>query len=237
MEIGTAFFLGFLGSLHCAGMCGPLVMALPGGDQRPFTRLRGRVAYNLGRIFTYGLFGVVFGFMGKSLALAGLQRGISIGAGMAILIAVATARRIHWSGPVNRAMPWIKKQFAARLKNGTVPSLSVLGALNGLLPCGLVYVAAAAAASTGGLIPAVTFMILFGVGTIPMMLGAAFLGRNLQASIRLRFQRMIPAALIVVGAMLVLRGLALGIPILSPDIEGDHGDCDSCHATLSGLAP
>lgn len=230
MELGTAFFLGFLGSLHCAGMCGPLVLALPGSNQGPFAYLCGRLAYNLGRLSTYALLGLAFGLVGKSLVVAGLQQWLSIGAGMAILIVACTARKIRWALPVYTSVPWLKKQFSARLRNGTIPSLAVLGFLNGLLPCGLVYVACATASSTGGPLSAVAYMILFGVGTLPMMLGASVLGRNLQTSIRLRFQRMIPAALIVVGLMLVLRGLALGIPILSPDIANAHGNAAPRHS-------
>ena len=94
----------------------------------------------------------------------------------------------------------------------------------------LVYVACAAAASTGGILNAIAYMLVFGSGTLPMMLAASLFGKRLQISLRLRFQRLIPAALTLVGLILVLRGLALGIPYLSPDLASPDSHCAQCFA-------
>ncbi|MCD6049706.1 MAG: hypothetical protein K0Q55_1109, partial [Verrucomicrobia bacterium] len=93
MELWTAFILGLVGSLHCAGMCGPLALALPvaGKTRRAF--VLGRVLYNLGRILTYCVIGAIFGLAGQSLALAGFQKWVSLGAGVAILLGLLASTR------------------------------------------------------------------------------------------------------------------------------------------------
>jgi uncharacterized protein len=225
MELGTAFLLGLVGSLHCGGMCGPLALALPGANQRPLRYLLGRLAYNFGRISTYGLLGAAVGAIGGGLATAGLQQAVSLVAGTAVLAGVLLSRSPFGSRPISVAFPWIGRLMAGRMRNGSFPSLALLGLLNGWLPCGLVYVACAAAASTGGILNAIAYMLVFGSGTLPMMLAASLFGKRLQISLRLRFQRLIPAALTLVGLILVLRGLALGIPYLSPDLASPDSHC------------
>ncbi len=94
MDFAVALFLGLLGSLHCAAMCGPLMLALPmapGGVGRFFA---GRIFYQLGRIATYCLLGVIAGAVGKSVYLAGLQRWLSIALGVAILLGFLLSRKM-----------------------------------------------------------------------------------------------------------------------------------------------
>src|ERR1700675_4874711 len=93
MELWTAFLLGLVGSLHCAGMCGPLVLALPGTGNTSRSYILGRLAYNVGRLGVYGLLGAIFGLLGGTFALAGLQRWISLVAGAAILIGLLVSYR------------------------------------------------------------------------------------------------------------------------------------------------
>lgn len=229
MELWTAFILGLAGSLHCAGMCGPIALVLPmtGGGFSSYAL--GRVAYNLGRLAAYCLLGVAFGLAGKSLVLAGAQRWVSIGAGVVILMSVIVSPQRALTTPPFGILAWLKSGLASLLRRKSIASLLLLGCLNGLLPCGLVYVAGAGATTTGGLLSGVEYMLLFGLGTWPMMLAISLLGKTVRGPLRLKFQKVIPVCLLVMALLLILRGLSLGIPFLSPDLAGSHGPSSCCH--------
>jgi uncharacterized protein len=218
MELWTALLLGLVGSLHCAGMCGPLTLALPQAGRSFLVFGAGRAAYNLGRLSAYGLLGLLFGLLGRTAALAGWQRWVSLAAGLAILLALAPGWRRGLGWPALRGVALVKRGLSALLQQRAISALYLLGLLNGFLPCGLVYVACAGAVALGSVVAGVSYMLVFGAGTVPLMLGIGLAGRNLQGVIRTRFQKLIPVCLAVVGALLILRGLSLGIPYLSPDL-------------------
>jgi len=226
MELWTGFLLGLVGSLHCAGMCGPLALALPRTGSNSLTFGLGRGAYNLGRISAYSLLGLTFGFIGQTVALAGFQRWASLTAGAAILIALIPASRRGLGLPAIAMVGFLKSGFASLLRQRTLPALYLLGLLNGFLPCGLVYVACAASVAVGSALSGVLYMVAFGLGTVPLMLAIGLMGGNLQLALRLRFQKLIPLCLALVGALLILRGMSLGIPYVSPDLSA-AGHC--CH--------
>ena len=227
MDFTLAIALGLLGSLHCAAMCGPLQLALPLPPGGPGRVIRGRVLYQLGRITTYCLLGVVAGLAGKSLALAGLQRWLSIALGAAILAGWLLSKKMALSTPVVRLVLRLKTAMGAQLRRRTLRSLTLLGALNGLLPCGLVYVAMAGAVARGTLISGVLFMAAFGLGTTPTLLAISLSGKLLPANVRLKLRAAIPAGVCALAALLILRGLSLGIPCLSPDLSAASPSC--CH--------
>ena len=229
MELWTAFILGLAGSAHCAGMCGPLALALPRIEGGVWRHVAGRTAYNLGRVATYGLLGLVFGLVGRSLALAGIQRWVSIGLGLLLLAGVLAARGDLFRLPSLGAGRWWKAAMGRLLRRRGLAALGLLGALNGLLPCGLVYVAGFAAAALGDLRAAVEYMLVFGLGTVPVMLGIGLVGSAIQGPLRLRLQRAIPYCLGLVAVLLILRGLGLGIPYLSPDLSVSRGSAVRCH--------
>jgi len=219
----TAFILGLAGSLHCAGMCGPLAIALPHPGRGMAGFVAGRLFYQAGRLVTYMGLGAVFGLMGRSLALAGIQQWVSIGAGVLILSGLVASRWAAAAAPLNRWVTRVKGWLAWWLQRRSLGSLAVLGLINGLLPCGLVYAACAGAVATGGMGSGLLYMGLFGLGTVPMMLGLSLGGQVIPMGLRLRLQRLIPVSLGLVGVLLVLRGMALGIPYLSPDVAA--GSC------------
>ena len=225
MIFWSAFLLGLLSSFHCAGMCGPLALALPATGKTTSTYVLGRVAYNAGRIATYCLLGAVFGLMGGTLALAGVARWASLGAGLAIFLGLIASSRHFLNVPVAKAAAWTRRRLAYFLNRRTLASTFFLGAFNGLLPCGLVYAACAVAVTAGGTLAGIGYMFTFGLGTVPMMLGIGLFGMKLQPMIRLRFQKLIPAGLFAIGLLLILRGMELGIPYVSP---GVHGQCLAC---------
>ena len=219
MEYLSAFVLGLGGSLHCAGMCGPLMVALlPGG--------RGGAAYHGGRILSYVLLGLVLGLVGHGLHLAGWQRGLSLVAGVLLLTGGFLASRLALDAWLVRSVGWVKRLFGLGLGRRGVPSMVLLGMANGFLPCGLVYAAGLSAAASGSALSGAGAMALFGLGTLPVLLAFDRLGRHLPAAVRGRLQAAVPWIVAGVGTLLVLRGLGLGIPYLSPSTAGACPRCD-----------
>jgi sulfite exporter TauE/SafE len=225
MELSLALALGLLGSLHCAAMCGALQLALPVPPGGPGRIVLGRVVYQLGRMLTYVLLGAVAGMAGQSLLLAGLQRWLSLGLGLLILAGFLAAKKVAVASPVLRAVQRLKSLMAVQLQTRGFRALLLLGLLNGLLPCGLVYVAMAGAAAQGGLLAAMLFMLLFGLGTTPTLLAISLSGRLLPLAVRLKLRAAIPLGVCMLAALLILRGLALGIPYVSPDLADGRAAC------------
>lgn len=235
MDWVSAILLGLVGSLHCAGMCGPLAIALPlqtstpkpGNISSSAAFLLGRFAYNGGRIITYCLIGVIFGLAGKTFLMAGVQQWLSIALGIALLAGLFASRRLALWQPVTALVETLKHPMARLLRQRSLTSLGILGLLNGFLPCGLVYVAAAGATATGGIFSGAQYMALFGLGTVPMMLGISLSGRLMPFSWRLKLQKAIPVSVFLLAALLILRGMELGIPYLSPVLSPGQPSC--CH--------
>lgn len=230
MQLWTAFMIGFAGSLHCAGMCGPLVLAMPAVSGRFGSQLAGKIAYNAGRIATYSVLGLLFGLFGHLLGLAGFQRWVSIAAGATILLSLLALPTRKATILIARPVNVLKVALGKLLKARSIPAQFSFGALNGLLPCGLVYVACAAAAATGSMVDGLQYMALFGLGTLPMMLGLGLAGRILHLQFQLRLQKLVPVCLGVMAALLILRGLGLGIPYLSPQLNSaSPAESSCCH--------
>ena len=227
MELWTAFILGLVGSLHCAGMCGPLALALPVTGNSGVSFATGRLAYNLGRVITYCLLGVVFGLVGKTLLLAGVQRWVSIALGVALLGGLFASRKLSLIKPVTALVGFLKIKMSRLLRRRSFLALAILGLLNGLLPCGLVYVAGAGATMSASILDGVFYMAAFGFGTIPMMLAISLSGKLVPFSLRLKLQKAIPFSVFILATLLILRGMALGIPYLSPNLSPGHASC--CH--------
>ena len=235
MDWVSAILLGLVGSLHCAGMCGPLAIALPlqtstptpGNISSGAAFLLGRFAYNGGRIITYCLIGVIFGLAGKTFLMAGVQRWLSIALGIALLAGLFASRRLALWQPVTALVETLKHRMSRLLRQRSLTSLGILGLLNGFLPCGLVYVAAAVATATGGIFSGALYMALFGLGTVPMMLGISLSGRLMPVSWRLKLQKAIPVSVILLATLLILRGMGMGIPYLSPVLSPGQPTC--CH--------
>lgn len=225
MDFGLAIGLGLLGSLHCVAMCGPLMLALPSAPGGAGRHVAGRLLYQLGRVTTYGLLGVAAGLAGKSIFVIGVQRWVSIALGVAILAGFFLSKRMAVATPVVRLVARLRQAMGAQLQRRGIISLALLGALNGLLPCGLVYAALATAVTQGSVLSGVMFMALFGAGTLPMMLALSLSGRMFPPAWRLALSRAIPAGVCLLAALLILRGLALGIPYLSPDLAAQSGCC------------
>jgi uncharacterized protein len=227
LEFTSALALGFIGSLHCAGMCGPIALALPLNDRSWFARISGGLLYNAGRTITYALLGAIVGLAGLGLALGGMQQWVSIILGSLMILAVIVPRL----GSIGKKAVSVtdsltgklKKPFIKLFKMRTYGSLFMIGLLNGFLPCGLVYIALAGALVMSHVHQGALYMLFFGLGTIPMMLAIAIAGNILTRKLRQKLTIVIPYFIILLGILFILRGLNLGIPYVSPKLE-KHGD-------------
>lgn len=228
MLLITAFLTGLLGSFHCIGMCGPIALALPNRGQSLLAKIIGRLLYNLGRILMYSALGVVLGIFGAGLKLAGLQQSISIAAGvMIIFMAVFTTNKIEqWLGNPFRL---IRGGMVQRLfQSDSVSALFLIGLLNGLLPCGFVYVGLAGALATQDTMQGAVYMMCFGLGTTPMMFGVSMAGQFISLSMRSVIRRVIPYVAILIGVLFILRGLNLGISYISPKVSESGEQVKEC---------
>lgn len=212
----TAFTIGLLGSLHCIGMCGPIALALPYQGQSRWQAAVNVLLYNLGRIGTYSLLGLFIGILGRGLFLAGFQTYISIGIGV-LLLAVALfsiniEARLLRLPFLTKLNDWVKRRLASQLSRHGSSSLFLIGMLNGLLPCGLVYMAIAGAVAAGSVAGGLVYMALFGAGTIPLMLTTALAGQFINLRLRNRLRRAIPVFLIAFAILFIARGLQFQIP-------------------------
>jgi len=222
MILWTAFLVGLFGSLHCIGMCGPIILVLPGFQNNLSKVLSSRILYNLGRTITYALMGAIIGLAGEGISLTGAQRWVSIGSGILLIIVVLipmrVSSRLQLLKPAYYFTDWLKRKFGSLLKSNSVRSVFIIGILNGFLPCGLVYVALAGALTTGSMIGGTLYMAFFGLGTIPLLFSFSLFGQFVGISVRRKFTKLIPVFIVVLGIIFILRGMNLGIPYISPKL-------------------
>jgi sulfite exporter TauE/SafE len=222
-EILTAFFIGLVGSLHCIGMCGPIAIALPVPDSNNLSFFSGRILYNLGRVVTYSFLGAILGLVGSKIALAGAQQVVSIILGLVIITAVLLPQKIKnyfaQHPLIQKLSHPLKSNIGVLFKKGTFSAMFLIGILNGFLPCGLVYVALAGAIASGDAISGAAVMILFGLGTVPAMFAASVFGKFINIGIRTKIRKAVPVLAIILGVIFILRGMNLGIPMLSPKVS------------------
>lgn len=216
----SAFVLGLLGSFHCVGMCGPIAFMLPVDRTNSLKKVFQIILYHFGRLLAYSIIGLVFGLLGKSLYIFGLQQQLSIAIGVLMIVVVLipykTFSKYNFSKPLYKIIGKVKSALGKELKKKTPDTFLTIGFLNGFLPCGLVYMAVFAAIATGSLLDGSLYMVLFGLGTIPLMTTAIYISRFLKGSVRQHIQKSIPIFVIIIGALFILRGLGLGIPYISP---------------------
>nr|WP_314896054.1 sulfite exporter TauE/SafE family protein [uncultured Flavobacterium sp.] len=216
----TAFIFGLISSFHCIGMCGPIAMMLPVDRNNQTKKVTQIITYHLGRLTAYATIGFIFGLVGKGFFMAGLQQKLSIFIGVAMIVIVLTPdklfARYNFSKPVFELISKIKTALGSQFKNKSYKSLFTIGLLNGFLPCGMVYVALFGAIAMQSESLGVLYMVLFGLGTVPMMSSVVYINSFLTAPIRNRVQKAIPYVAVVIGVLFILRGLGLGIPYISP---------------------
>jgi sulfite exporter TauE/SafE len=222
----TAFLTGLLGSFHCAGMCGPIALATPVVGDTLAQRAFGKLLYNLGRIVTYALLGAALGAFGVGLKLAGMQQSISIAAG--VLIIAGVVLNSSWLHSLVGNPFRLFKGSAKLFQSRTYTSLFLIGIINGLLPCGFVYIALIGAVATQQVWQGAAFMVLFGLGTLPMMFGVSMVGQFLSQTVRSTINKTTPYLAVLIGCLFILRGLNLGIPYVSPQVNATQTEVKDC---------
>ncbi|MGB3017800.1 MAG: sulfite exporter TauE/SafE family protein [Ignavibacteria bacterium] len=220
MEYLAALLIGLAGSFHCVGMCGPIALSLSAGSSKDLRFLLKRITYNAGRVLTYASLGFIFGFIGDRLNLFGLQRWLSVFIG-SLLILFVIVTYIKWKNPLagkayKLISPIFSKTYSSLKEKNSFYSMAVIGMLNGLLPCGFVYIGLGGAIAIGGALEGALYMAMFGLGTVPVMLGVTMFGNLVTARFRTRILKLVPVMVLLLGVLFVLRGLNLGIPYISP---------------------
>jgi sulfite exporter TauE/SafE len=216
----TAFIFGLISSFHCIGMCGPIAMMLPVDSTKEAKKVTQIITYHIGKLTAYGFLGLIFGLLGRSFYLAGMQQQLSIIVGiLMILVAIIPEKvfaKYNFSKPVYKIISKVKSNLGQQFKNKSYKSLFTIGLLNGFLPCGMVYVAIFGAIAMQSVSFGVLYMLLFGIGTIPMLTAVIYLSNLVSFSFRGRVQKMIPIIAVVIGMLFIIRGLGLDIPYVSP---------------------
>ena len=229
----TALIMGAVGTFHCIGMCGPLALALPVVTDNSTSRFFSTLLYNLGRVTTYSVLGAVFGIAGSSIAFFGYQQGLSITLGIIIIIFILLPKKAFaGQNVVMRIFEKLRASLGKLFIRKNYHSVYFIGLLNGLLPCGLVYLAIAGAVSTGSVLKSSLFMAAFGLGTLPVMWSIAFFGGFINIRVRQGIKKLYPYVMFAMAILLIIRGLGLNIPYLSPSVNNRNHVMDTyieCH--------
>jgi sulfite exporter TauE/SafE len=228
----SAFVIGLLSSLHCVGMCGPIAFALPVKMLQPSKKIIAILLYNIGRISTYSILGCFFGLVGRQFFIGGFQQWLSIVLGVFVLVVVLgqLAGNKKWHVHfMDKAYCKVQAVIAIFIGRKQLYAMFLLGAANGLLPCGMVYLALTGAIASGTVYKGMLFMILFGCGTFPAMFLLSYFGVRVGLSARNVFKKVSPYVALFVGVLLILRGLNLNIPYVSPYLQNTTANTISCH--------
>ena len=216
----TAFIFGLISSFHCIGMCGPIAMMLPVDHQNPVRKAFQISTYHLGRLSAYAIIGLIFGALGKGFFLAGMQQHLSIAIGILMIVFIVVPERklaqYNFSKPIYNVISKVKSALGKQFKNKSYQSFFTIGLLNGFLPCGMVYVALFGAIAMQSVGYGMAYMILFGIGTLPLMSLVMYINSFITPNFRNKIQTVIPYVAVFIGCLFILRGLGLGIPFISP---------------------
>lgn len=218
-SLSLAFLMGFLGSLHCAVMCGPLMLSMPFPKNSYFKSAIQVISYQLGRILVYVLLGIFVGWVGSSFTIFVNQKLLSLSIGIVLVSFTVLQFSGYYVKRFNTMQSFILKPVSTLMgKIFKLPFFSFFaGMLNGLIPCGMVYLALATALNLASIKGAASFMFLFGVGTTPLMLMITLSGTYLKKYIPFNTQKLIPWFMFFMGVLLILRSADLGISFFSPN--------------------
>ncbi|MFN0202299.1 MAG: sulfite exporter TauE/SafE family protein [Bacteroidia bacterium] len=231
-SLWMSFSLGLMGSLHCVGMCGPIVLTMNLSNKKyTFSH---HAAYHVGKLITYMLLGMMMGLLGEGIFALGWQQPFSVIIGVFMLLSLVFPVFIRKYFPANSLYSRIKSFFpmARLLTEGTISARFLLGFVNGFLPCGLLYSALALSATANTSLGGGIQMLAFGVATIPALWAVGWFGQKITPSLRQKFTNLVPYTLGIMAIFLILRGSNLGIPYLSPEMNLHNGKVmygNCCH--------
>lgn len=228
----SGLLLGTVSSFHCVGMCGPIALSLPVHYLPQNKKVTGVLLYNIGRIFVYSLLGLFFGFVGRQVFLGGWQQGFSIMLGSILLIyfirynASKKTIQISWIEIITQKL---QAFIAGYMQQKKLYGMFMLGIANGLLPCGMVYFAVTGALASGSVIGGIGFMAAFGLGTFPAMFALSYFGSRIPLTVRNKMKIAVHFFILIMGVLLILRGLNLNIPYVSPYLQGSAKQAIDCN--------
>jgi sulfite exporter TauE/SafE len=229
----TAISLGLVSSFHCLGMCGPIAFILPINQRSKIGKVIGLLAYNFGRVITYSFLGLLIGVFGEGLRFVGISQAISIVLGVGLILYVLLSKKIIKINFYHRYFfkfnNSVKTKLSGMLKKQSNLALLFTGLLNGLIPCGVVFIALQAALLQNSLLNSVFFMFVFGLGTIPMMFSISYLSNSFNKVSKIKINKVMPVLTIVVALLLIIRGLSLDIPYISPSYNEQQNEMNCCH--------
>ncbi len=210
----TTAFLGGVG--HCIGMCGGIVVAYTSAKIEPTTsylqQTASHLSYNFGRVATYSILGAIFGFIGQVVAFTPTTKGVlflltgvlMILAGLSLIGNIKFLNSAEWS--VSK-YSWYQNSFRRLISSKSYRSFFLLGMLNGIIPCGLVYSFTIFAASTASPIYGALVMAIFGLATIPALFFLGFVTKFLQkGSLRGTMMKLASLLVILYGGITLFKG-------------------------------
>jgi sulfite exporter TauE/SafE len=224
LSLLAGILLGIAGSLHCVGMCGPLVMMVSGG-------IGPSVVYHIGRTFCYSILGLFFSWIFQLADLSAIEQSISlVFGGIFFILAIG-----EWSGKFH-----LNQLKLLRSSSGTMNLFGNLfgksglgwkflaGMMNGLLPCGMVYAALIASMAQNGPLGGGVFMAGFGLATMPSLLFVGAFSNYFKSFLKRQTRNLFPLWLLIMALIFLLRGLNLGIPFVSPRQDKMHQTGGNC---------
>ncbi len=224
----TALTLGFLGSIHCAGMCGPLMLFHFSGINREAFFIK-FIIYQISRVLGYALLGMMFGQLGFIGHLIGIQQIISLVAGI-VLLFIGYSYFFPFSWKFNfDAQIFSFLNGLIRHTSSPIQKFFIAGFINGFLPCGFSFIALSFATTTYSMLYGALFMIFFGLANIPALLAVSLISQKVKSS-RSIGKYIMPVLALITGTLLVLRSMNLNIPYISPNIQlGKQMPIIECH--------
>lgn len=222
--------LGLTSSLHCIGMCGPLALSIPVDRSNLQRRIVDNMTYHLGRIIAYAFLGMLIGMIGFSIRLFGWLQGLTILSGL-IIILLAWKQYLPFKTKAQGVYTFFGNSMRHLRKLRGSKKLFLLGSLNGILPCGMVFAALTNAVLAENLAMSSLSMIAFGLGTFPALLLFNILSGKFSLHIN---RKLVPVFVSIIGLLIVFRGLNLGIPYLSPKLKpAIVQEQENCKPTMS----
>ncbi|MFY7899957.1 MAG: sulfite exporter TauE/SafE family protein [Chitinophagaceae bacterium] len=234
LPIIAGLSIGFLSSLHCVGMCGAIAFALPIHYLPKHLQWFGMIVYHFGRVFTYSILGFLFGNIGRLFFIGGIQQLMSISLGIIVLMVLGlsyfkTKHKKKQTSFLQKLQLAIQNMITQQIQKKQVLGMFVVGSLNGLLPCGLVYFALTGAMAIGSIFSSTLFMTGFGLGTLPAMILFTYFGYKINIQVRNIFKQSVPFIMATMAILLIVRGLNLNIPFLSPVLINMAEKTIPCH--------
>ena len=265
MGLGMLFVIGLLTSVHCVAMCGGINLSqcarIPTGtgkrtsvdpmsmnsklpDAREKTGgnwqsvLRPGFLYHAGRVISYTVIGGLVGALGSVISFSGPAKGaVQLAAGVfMVIMGLNMLNLFPW---LRRFNPRLPRFFAAKVNAGKTSSKSPLyvGLLNGLMPCGPLQAMQLYALSTGSAIQGALAMLMFSLGTVPLMFGLSVVSTWLTGRSRGRLLKASAVLVALLGIFMFSSGLSLaGIALPDPRVRASGTSADSTGAGAASEA-